>query len=132
MRAFVLTGPREFEVQDVADAAAAPGQVVIDVQRVGVCGTDVEFFTGEMQYLHDGHATYPLRLGHEWMGTVAAVGDGVDPSLDRSAGHGRHDARLRHVPPLPRRAPARLCDPVRGRDPRAAFRARSPSSSPCR
>jgi threonine dehydrogenase-like Zn-dependent dehydrogenase len=51
---------------------------VIDVQRVGVCGTDVEFFTGEMQYLVDGFAEFPMRLGHEWMGTVAAVGDGVD------------------------------------------------------
>ena len=78
MRAFVLTGPRESEVQDVAPPVAAPGQVVIDVQRVGVCGTDVEFFTGEMQYLHEGFAEYPLRLGHEWMGTVASVGDGVD------------------------------------------------------
>ena len=79
MRAFVLTGPRESEVQDVAPPVAAEGQVVIDVQRVGVCGTDVEFFTGEMQYLHEGFAEYPLRIGHEWMGTVASVGDGVDP-----------------------------------------------------
>jgi threonine dehydrogenase-like Zn-dependent dehydrogenase len=78
MRAFVLTGPLEFEVQDVAPPVATPGSVVIDVQRVGVCGTDVEFFTGEMQYLHEGHARFPMRLGHEWMGTVAAVGDGVD------------------------------------------------------
>jgi threonine dehydrogenase-like Zn-dependent dehydrogenase len=45
-----------------------------------VCGTDVEFFTGEMAYLEQGHARYPLRLGHEWAGRVAAVGDGVDPS----------------------------------------------------
>lgn len=80
MRAFVLTGPREFEVQDLAPPTATPGSVVIDVQRVGVCGTDVEFFTGEMQYLHEGHARFPIRLGHEWMGTVAAVGDHVDPS----------------------------------------------------
>lgn len=79
MRAFVLTGPREYEVQDVAAPEATPGHVVIDVQRAGVCGTDVEFFTGEMQYLHEGFAEYPLRIGHEWMGTVAAVGDGVDP-----------------------------------------------------
>lgn len=79
MRAFVLTGPRESEVQDVAPPVAAPGQVVIDVQRAGVCGTDMEFFTGGMQYLHDGFAEYPLRIGHEWMGTVASVGDGVDP-----------------------------------------------------
>jgi threonine dehydrogenase-like Zn-dependent dehydrogenase len=80
VRAFVLTRAREFEVQDVAPPVAAPGQVVIDVQRVGVCGTDVEFFTGEMQYLHDGFAQFPMRLGHEWMGTVASVGDGVEKS----------------------------------------------------
>jgi threonine dehydrogenase-like Zn-dependent dehydrogenase len=78
VRAFVLTGPREFEVQDVAPPLATPGGVVIDVQRVGVCGTDVEFFTGEMQYLVDGFAQFPMRLGHEWMGTVSDVGDGVD------------------------------------------------------
>jgi threonine dehydrogenase-like Zn-dependent dehydrogenase len=78
VRAFVLTGPREFEVQDVAPPVATPGGVVIDVQRVGVCGTDVEFFTGEMQYLVDGFAQFPMRLGHEWMGTVSDVGDGVD------------------------------------------------------
>lgn len=80
MRAFVLTGPREFEVRDLAPPIASPGQVVIDVHRVGVCGTDVEFFTGEMQYLREGHAEFPMRLGHEWIGTVTAVGDGVDRS----------------------------------------------------
>lgn len=79
MRAFVVTGPRESAVLDVDPPSAGPGQVVVDVERVGVCGTDVEFFTGEMAYLHQGHATYPMRLGHEWSGTVAAVGDGVDP-----------------------------------------------------
>ena len=52
--------------------------MVVDVERVGLCGTDVEFFTGEMAYLQQGHARYPLRLGHEWSGTVTAVGDGVD------------------------------------------------------
>ncbi|MDQ1546864.1 MAG: hypothetical protein QOH69_1768 [Actinomycetota bacterium] len=78
MRAFVLTAPREFEVQDVRAPLPAPGGAVIDVERVGVCGTDVEFYTGEMQYLHEGHARFPIRLGHEWMGTVASVGDGVD------------------------------------------------------
>lgn len=78
MRAFVLNGPKDSEIQDVAPAVAGPGQVVVDVARVGVCGTDVEFFTGEMQYLHEGHAEFPMRLGHEWSGTVSAVGDGVD------------------------------------------------------
>jgi threonine dehydrogenase-like Zn-dependent dehydrogenase len=52
----------------------------VDVARVGVCGTDVEFFTGEMAYLHDGKAAYPMRLGHEWCGVVVATGNGVDES----------------------------------------------------
>jgi len=66
MLAFVLTGPRQSAVLDVEPPVAGPGQVVVDVHRVGVCGTDVEFFTGEMAYLHQGHASYPLRPGHEW------------------------------------------------------------------
>jgi threonine dehydrogenase-like Zn-dependent dehydrogenase len=80
VRAFILTGPREFEVQDVEPPTASSGGVVIDVQRAGVCGTDIEFYTGEMQYLHDGFAEFPIRIGHEWMGTVASVGEGVDRS----------------------------------------------------
>jgi threonine dehydrogenase-like Zn-dependent dehydrogenase len=80
MRAYVLAGPREGGVQEVPAPVAAPGEVVIDVERVGVCGTDVEFFTGEMVYLHQGYASYPMRLGHEWAGTVASVGTGVDPA----------------------------------------------------
>lgn len=80
MRAFVVTGPGTAGVQDVPEPVAAPGEVVVGVERVGVCGTDVEFFTGEMAYLHDGHAAFPMRLGHEWCGTVTAVGEGVDPA----------------------------------------------------
>jgi threonine dehydrogenase-like Zn-dependent dehydrogenase len=79
VRAFVVNGPRLGAVEEVDPPVAAPGQVVVDVERVGVCGTDVEFFTGEMAYLHQGHAAYPIRLGHEWCGTVASVGAGVDP-----------------------------------------------------
>ena len=78
MRAFVITGPGEAGVQEVAPPVAAPGEVVVDVSRAGVCGTDMEFFSGGMQYLHDGFAAYPMRIGHEWMGTVRAIGEGVD------------------------------------------------------
>jgi threonine dehydrogenase-like Zn-dependent dehydrogenase len=80
MRAFVVTGPRRSGVAEVASPRPGPGQVVVDIERAGVCGTDVEFFTGEMAYLHQGHARYPIRLGHEWCGTVCAVGGGVDPA----------------------------------------------------
>ncbi len=80
MRASVITGPGKAEVQDVTPPEPRPGEVVVDVERAGVCGTDIEFFTGEMSYLHTGQAQYPIRIGHEWAGTASAVGDGVDPS----------------------------------------------------
>ncbi|MGP4977313.1 zinc-dependent alcohol dehydrogenase [Brachybacterium tyrofermentans] len=79
MRAFVITAPGEGSVQEVEAPRAEPGEVVVDVERVGICGTDLEFHTGHMAYLRSGHARYPMRIGHEWMGTVSAVGDGVDP-----------------------------------------------------
>jgi 2-desacetyl-2-hydroxyethyl bacteriochlorophyllide A dehydrogenase len=78
VRAFVVTGPRHAEVQEVEPPIARPGEVVVEVERVGLCGTDAELFSGEMAYLQQGHAAYPLRLGHEWCGTVSAVGDGVE------------------------------------------------------
>lgn len=79
MRAFVVTSAGRAAVEEIELPRPGPGEVVIDVARVGLCGTDVEFFSGEMAYLHQGHARYPMRLGHEWCGTVSAVGDGVDP-----------------------------------------------------
>jgi len=78
MRAFVITGPGRAEVQQVKAPEPGPGEVVVDVERAGVCGTDMEFFSGAMSYLHTGQARYPMRIGHEWSGTVSAVGAGVD------------------------------------------------------
>jgi 2-desacetyl-2-hydroxyethyl bacteriochlorophyllide A dehydrogenase len=80
MRAFVIAGPHQASVQEVPEPATGSGQVVVEVLRAGVCGTDVELFTGAMPYLHDGQACYPIRIGHEWCGRVAVLGGGVDPS----------------------------------------------------
>lgn len=66
-------------MREVPDPVPATGQVVVDVERAGVCGTDAELFAGTMAYLHSGQAAYPLRIGHEWSGAVSAVGVGVDP-----------------------------------------------------
>src|ERR1700709_15228 len=80
MRAFVITGPRRAEVREVAPPEPEPDEVVVDVERVGVCGTDAEIFSGEMSYLHTGQAAYPMRIGHEWCGVVSALGEGVEAS----------------------------------------------------
>ncbi len=60
------------------DPTAAPGQLVVEVERVGICGTDVELYTGEMAYIEQGFTRFPLRLGHEWTGRVIEVGDSAD------------------------------------------------------
>lgn len=78
MRAFVITGPHQGEVRDVESPRAQSGQVVVDVERVGVCGTDVELFEGTMAYYALGLAEFPLRPGHEWSGVVSAVGSAAE------------------------------------------------------
>ena len=77
MKALRVVGPRKVEVQEVPDLVAGPGQILLDVERVGICGTDVELYTGEMAYYKTGRTTFPVQLGHEWTGRVTAVGDGV-------------------------------------------------------
>ena len=78
MRALAVTAPRHAEVQDVPDPTAAPGQLLVEVERVGICGTDIELYTGEMAYLKQGLTHFPLRPGHEWVGRVVAVGSADD------------------------------------------------------
>ncbi|MET0781164.1 MAG: alcohol dehydrogenase catalytic domain-containing protein [Microbacterium sp.] len=78
MRALVVTAPRQAAVVEVPDPAPAPGELLVDVERVGICGTDVELYTGEMAYIDQEHTHFPLRLGHEWSGRVSAVGDAAD------------------------------------------------------
>jgi 2-desacetyl-2-hydroxyethyl bacteriochlorophyllide A dehydrogenase len=78
MRALIIDGPRSARVGEVEVPRPAAGQVVVDVHRVGICGTDVELFTGELAYFEQGKSRFPLRPGHEWCGVVSAVGAGVD------------------------------------------------------
>ena len=74
MKVFLITGPRQSVVEDLPDPTPKPLEAVVLIERVGICGTDVEFFNGEMAYLHSGEATYPLSIGHEWCGRVIEVG----------------------------------------------------------
>ena len=78
MRALVVTAPRKAQVLEVPNPIAGPGELLVDVERVGICGTDVELYTGEMAYIDQGFAHFPLRLGHEWTGRVVATGSRED------------------------------------------------------
>jgi len=74
MRALVITGPGSARVSEVDDPVPGPGQVVVDVCRAGICGTDVELFTGQLAYFAQGKIGFPIRPGHEWCGVVSAIG----------------------------------------------------------
>ena len=78
MRALIIDGTRSASVQRVPVPVPAPGQVVVDVHQVGICGTDVELFTRELAYFEQGKSRFPLCPGHEWCGTVSAVGSAAE------------------------------------------------------
>lgn len=77
MRAFVVTAPNVGSIELVPDPVAGPQDVVVDVDIVGLCGTDVEIFRGTMPYFARGLAWFPTRPGHEWTGTIRELGAGV-------------------------------------------------------
>jgi threonine dehydrogenase-like Zn-dependent dehydrogenase len=74
MRALVITGPGSAQVSEVEDPVPGAGQAVVNVRRAGICGTDVELFTGQLAYFGQGKTRFPVRPGHEWCGVVSAVG----------------------------------------------------------
>lgn len=72
MQAAVLVAPRQFALREVDLPAVGPEDALIRVARTGICGTDVHMFNG-----HYAADRLPLIPGHEFCGTVAAVGANV-------------------------------------------------------
>ncbi len=69
MRAAVLVAPERFELREVPLPQIAEDQVLIQVLRCGLCGTDIHIFKG-----HYSADRLPLIPGHEFSGRVAAFG----------------------------------------------------------
>jgi len=69
--ALVVRRPGEVVLEERPIPTPGPGEVLITPAVVGLCGTDLEIVDGSIDpaYTH-----YPLVLGHEWSGTVAADG----------------------------------------------------------
>jgi 2-desacetyl-2-hydroxyethyl bacteriochlorophyllide A dehydrogenase len=72
MNAAVLHGPRQLQIEARAALEPGAGEAVIRVRAAGLCGTDYRIWTG------DRPVTYPRVMGHELIGSVRAVGPGVD------------------------------------------------------
>ena len=75
MRVAVLNGPGDLTVVDRPEPTAGPGQVVVRVASVGVCGSDTHYY--DHGRIGRFVVEQPLVLGHEASGVVVEVGAGV-------------------------------------------------------
>jgi len=65
MRALIYTGPETLEMKSVPKPEPRPGETLVNVARVGICGSDMHGYLG-----HDDRRPAPLILGHEAAGTT--------------------------------------------------------------
>jgi L-iditol 2-dehydrogenase len=72
VRAAVLRGAKDLVVEQRAEPVPGPGQVLVQVRSVGICGSDVHYY----QHGRIGRFVVesPMVLGHESAGVVTAVG----------------------------------------------------------
>lgn len=84
MRAAVFHDRGDIRVATVPDPVAAPGELLLEVHAVGICGTDAhEYSAGPHMFpIHTAHPVTghvgPMILGHEVTGRIVELGEGVD------------------------------------------------------
>ncbi|HRE81955.1 MAG TPA: alcohol dehydrogenase catalytic domain-containing protein [Opitutaceae bacterium] len=66
----------QLEIRDLPTPEVAVGEVLLRVAACGLCGSELETFKN-----HSPRRQPPLVMGHEFCGTVEAVGPGVDSAL---------------------------------------------------
>ncbi len=72
MKTAVLVEAKRFEIQERPVPEPGPGEVLIRVRAVGICGSDTHYFDGRRD--REPETVYPYVLGHEYAGEVAATG----------------------------------------------------------
>ncbi|MET4428238.1 2,3-butanediol dehydrogenase [Mycolicibacterium sp. 624] len=82
MKAAVYYGPNKLDVTDVPEPQPTPGTVKVKVGYNGICGTDLhEYYAGPIFVPTEPHPLtgqqLPLTMGHEFAGTITAIGAGV-------------------------------------------------------
>ncbi|HEU5472247.1 MAG TPA: alcohol dehydrogenase catalytic domain-containing protein [Actinophytocola sp.] len=78
MREIWIDEPGRIRVAGAEPRTPGPGGALVRVAYAGICGSDREVLAGSRPA---AFVRYPVVPGHEWSGTVEAVGDGTDPGL---------------------------------------------------
>lgn len=73
MKAVAFYGKEDVRIEHRPMPVPGPNQLVVKIDYCGICGTDVEFYAGH----YPPFVKLPMVLGHENVGTVSAVGEGV-------------------------------------------------------
>jgi threonine dehydrogenase-like Zn-dependent dehydrogenase len=73
MRVLVWNGPWDLEVGSRPDPEPGPGEVLVRVAATGICGSDIHGYSGETGRRRPGQV-----MGHETVGHVVSVGEGVE------------------------------------------------------
>ena len=69
----VMTAPHKIEFREVETPKAAPGQAVLKIRRIGICGSDIHVYHGQHPF-----TSYPVTQGHEVSGEVVEIGENVE------------------------------------------------------
>lgn len=81
MRAVVCCGPEDYQLQELPVPQVGPGEVLVKVEAAGICASDVKCYTGAPMFWGDetrkGYCQAPITAGHEFIGTVVALGEGA-------------------------------------------------------
>ncbi|KFF60966.1 2,3-butanediol dehydrogenase [Cryobacterium sp. MLB-32] len=84
MKAAQFHGPHDIRIEDIPEPQLRPGAVAIDVAWCGICGSDLHeyldgpIFVPPVGHPHPlSHEEAPVTMGHEFSGTITALGDGV-------------------------------------------------------
>ena len=72
MRQAIMTQPGHIEFNAVEEPVAGPGEILLRVKKIGVCGSDIHVWHGQHPF-----TPYPVVQGHEFSAVVEAVGEGV-------------------------------------------------------
>ena len=92
-----LHGPKDIRIADEPEPAPpAAGEVTLAIKTVGLCGSDLHMYeSGRIGYTV---AKAPFVLGHEFMGVVAAAGEGALDGNHKPLAVGQRVAVEPHVP----------------------------------